>query len=74
MFKQGSTFPPLFSTEISQISFDCLDFLVKGQNYKNQNVKSQKEHQKFEKDQNVKSFHLKDQNVERSERQQLPMV
>jgi hypothetical protein len=29
----------------------------KGQNYKNQNVKSQKEHQKFEKDQNVKSFH-----------------
>ncbi len=29
----------------------------KGQNYKNQNVKSQKEHQKFEKDQNVESFH-----------------
>jgi hypothetical protein len=29
----------------------------KGQNYENQNVESQKEHQKFEKDQNVKSFH-----------------
>ncbi len=30
----------------------------KGQNYKNQNVKSQKEHRKFEKDQNVKSLFL----------------
>jgi hypothetical protein len=29
----------------------------KGQKYKNQNVKSQKEHRKFEKDQNVQSFH-----------------
>jgi hypothetical protein len=29
----------------------------KGQNYKNQNVESQKEHQKFEKDQNLESFH-----------------
>ncbi len=29
----------------------------KGQNYENQNVKSQKEHHKFEKDQNVKSLH-----------------
>jgi hypothetical protein len=29
--------------------------LVKGQNIKNQNVESQKEHWKFEKDQNVKS-------------------
>jgi hypothetical protein len=29
----------------------------KDQNYENQNVKSQKEHRKFEKDQNVKSFH-----------------
>ena len=39
----------------------------KGQNYENQNVQSQKEHQKFEKDQNVESFDLKDQNIERSE-------
>jgi hypothetical protein len=29
----------------------------KGQNYENQNVKSQKEHRKFEKDQNVKILH-----------------
>ncbi len=29
----------------------------KGQNYESQNVESQKEHQKFEKDQNVESFH-----------------
>jgi len=28
----------------------------KGQNYKNQNIKSWKEHQKFEQDQNVKSL------------------
>ena len=28
----------------------------KGQNIENQNVKSQKEHQKFEKDQNVESL------------------
>ena len=30
----------------------------KGQNVENQNVKSQKEHRKFEKDQNVKSLFL----------------
>ncbi len=29
----------------------------KGQNYENKNVESQKGQQKFEKDQNVKSFH-----------------
>ena len=31
----------------------------KGQNYKNQNIESQKEHRKFEKDQNKKKFPLK---------------
>ncbi len=35
----------------------------KGQNVKNQNVESLKEHQKFEKDQNVKSIFKIDQNV-----------
>ncbi len=48
-------------------SKDLLLLLGKGQNYKNPNVESQKEHWKFEKDQNVESFHLKDQHVKRSE-------
>jgi len=38
-------------------------FVGKGQNVKNQSVKSQKEHQKFEKDQNVESIFKIDQNV-----------
>ncbi len=46
----------------------------KVQKYENQNVESQKKHQKFEKDQNVESFHEKDQNVERLERPQLTMA
>jgi hypothetical protein len=34
----------------------------KGQNYENQNVQSQKEHQKFEKNQNIESLFKIDQN------------